>query len=1135
MLLWRCAPASGPGARFCHRFAFLGGLLLAVVGGCPAPDAGLPSGDPNTPGTTPTVVQGITVFEPGDEGGVDPLAPPSEDDAQFLRFRAEPLAPPAPGVALSIVRTDGSAAPDAEFRWLFDGPARLEATQIGASQTLILPEAGVYTVRCWLIVAGVAVSIPAESPALSPDAAEILVPPTVSGYIFDEHGAPLAKVRVAVDGSTASVTSAEDGSFTLSVASGSSGTLRPALEGYAFTPENWAFANLATSRGNLIFRAVRTGPPVQPDNDPLASAVSAATLEESATVIALSGHDPRNRPLRYVITQLPSHGTLVDLGTGLTISAGQVPYVLDGSGREVRYAPTTNYYNSGAPDTFQFRVDNGEKQSTPAAVSVSVRGVNDAPRFTVPDPPSSLRAGQTAAITMLAVSAGPSNESAQSVAFSVASSDPSILPSSKMSFSGSTLTINPISAGPVTLTITARDNGGTADGGDDTTTHNLGLSIGSSDPPSAEARTLLVHRNTPETIYLTGRDQSGYSSLEPLGQALTFSIVTPPSHGDLHGTPPNLIYVPDTNFTGADSFTFTANDGVSDSDPATITLNVQPFAPPIGTPAPSFGVSEQAAWPPAWPSAAAAGSYYIDNTHPAATDTANAYGYPDKPRKTIPWPVPLTPGAVVEIAGGPYDSAARFKITGGGAAGNPAFVRGASATARPHLRNGLDHYAGGGGYVIFENIKLTGSVALCAGYGHHVALRHCELTGKVGGGSVVAVSGDTGTASQTHNILIYNNLIRDNGDWLADFDEDAHGIGVVYYSNDVWILDNEFFHNSGNGVQVNAGQTIYELTTHHVYVGRNEAHHNKQAGIWSKVGHDIVFSQNHCYSTRPVGENPSNFGDGMGGQYRPSNLWYLFNEIHDCSNGIRLSSQGGGALAGTGENIYIIGNLIYDIHHTTTDLTGLYPVVGGSDYLPNDPWSAGRALSIWQPMGDSDDYSGGPDTGPATWIINNTIFDADAAVGVARQYNRVVMINNLFVNKNYGPLEGTGLGESPHIMIEHDSSSNLCRIDNNLFDSPARLKWGYAAAAYGFGGANGADNRTADWNSLFIDGAAPAGRHGGLRLTAGATAIDAGISAVPAAYQAFQTLYGIDIRVDFDGNPRPASGAAWDLGAYERQ
>lgn len=74
----------------------------------------------------------------------------------------------------------------------------------------------------------------------------------------------------------------------------------------------------------------------------------------------------------------------------------------------------------------------------------------------------------------------------------------------------------------------------------------------------------------------------------PVGDALTFSIVTPPAHGTLRGAPPNLIYQPATNFFGPDHFTFKANDGLFDSAPATVSITVLPVNDP---PEPAIVVS----------------------------------------------------------------------------------------------------------------------------------------------------------------------------------------------------------------------------------------------------------------------------------------------------------------------------------------------------------------------------------------------------------------------------------------------------------------------------------------------------------------------------------------------------------------
>ncbi len=83
-------------------------------------------------------------------------------------------------------------------------------------------------------------------------------------------------------------------------------------------------------------------------------------------------------------------------------------------------------------------------------------------------------------------------------------------------------------------------------------------------PPVAESNNFSTQEDTPVSITLTGSDSDGDS--------LSFNVVSGPSHGSLRGTEPNLIYTPQKNFTGKDSFTFNVNDGEKDSSAATVSI-----------------------------------------------------------------------------------------------------------------------------------------------------------------------------------------------------------------------------------------------------------------------------------------------------------------------------------------------------------------------------------------------------------------------------------------------------------------------------------------------------------------------------------------------------------------------------------
>jgi hypothetical protein len=67
---------------------------------------------------------------------------------------------------------------------------------------------------------------------------------------------------------------------------------------------------------------------------------------------------------------------------------------------------------------------------------------------------------------------------------------------------------------------------------------------------------------------------------DPDGRMLAYSVLTPPSHGELIGIAPNLTNTLDLSYNGADSFDFAVSGGMVDSDPATVSITVAPSGPP---------------------------------------------------------------------------------------------------------------------------------------------------------------------------------------------------------------------------------------------------------------------------------------------------------------------------------------------------------------------------------------------------------------------------------------------------------------------------------------------------------------------------------------------------------------------------
>ena len=85
-------------------------------------------------------------------------------------------------------------------------------------------------------------------------------------------------------------------------------------------------------------------------------------------------------------------------------------------------------------------------------------------------------------------------------------------------------------------------------------------------PPAAAGQSVSTDEDTPISLTLTGTDADG--------DELTFAIADQPSGGTVFLNGGTAFYSPTGNFSGADSFTFTAGNGVSISAVATVSIAV---------------------------------------------------------------------------------------------------------------------------------------------------------------------------------------------------------------------------------------------------------------------------------------------------------------------------------------------------------------------------------------------------------------------------------------------------------------------------------------------------------------------------------------------------------------------------------
>jgi hypothetical protein len=190
---------------------------------------------------------------------------------------------------------------------------------------------------------------------------------------------------------------------------------------------------------------------------PVANDVNAATNEDNTVTITLSGSDADGDPLTFSIVSGPSNGSLGPIvPTGPTTAT-------------VNYTPNLNF---NGVDSFVYQANDGNGGTDNATVTIAVAPVNDPPSFLAGPSVTVLEdsGAQTYTNWAMSISAGPADESGQTVTFTVTASNPSLFSVQPAVSSTGTLTFTPAANahGTSSISITAQDNGGTANGGNDT-------------------------------------------------------------------------------------------------------------------------------------------------------------------------------------------------------------------------------------------------------------------------------------------------------------------------------------------------------------------------------------------------------------------------------------------------------------------------------------------------------------------------------------------------------------------------------------------------------------------------------------------------------------------------------------------
>jgi hypothetical protein len=511
------------------------------------------------------------------------------------------------------------------------------------------------------------------------------------------------------------------------------------------------------------------------------------------------------------------------------------------------------------------------------------------------------------------------------------------------------------------------------------------------------------------------------------------------------------------------------------------------WVPPIGIPAPDFGIEEVAG---------------------VATQTITGGG-------ALPATLVLSPGDIVEISAESYTGV--VAVSGGGSAEAPCYIRGASAAARPLIAGRFS--VTNGTYLIFEHLHFADvTEANCiqftgAGASHHLAVRQCRFTDITwpGSGGCHAVSIYPSQNGIMSDVVVWDNYFYNIGNQQATWDTldtDCMCCSPATFGRTpptelsrVWFVDNHCELTSGSAYLSNGGSEAMIPKLHHLYIGRNVGISGRQGPFWTKQSSHVIFSQNRVRASRPHAGGGSS-GEAFGIQYGPEYVWWLFNEIDDCCGGIKQSDTGADAL---GRHVYAIGNVAHDFVQIPDNETTFW----------------GRSQTGWFTM-----FFGGRH---AWHVIDNTIYNYYQGPVIIFDGTEAEVYGNIFYNK-LAPESAQPQGAV--IDIDGAVAQGHATADYNLMfgGNGTHIRWGtgtnisYTSLAAWQAATTQMDHGIAA-DPLFVDLAA-----GNARLGIGSPAH----AAHPrhAAYDTFFTLYGIDIAKDFEGRARPPSGA-WDLGAYQ--
>ena len=253
---------------------------------------------------------------------------------------------------------------------------------------------------------------------------------------------------------------------------------------------------------------------------------------------------------------------------------------ITGGGTGVSYTPNPNFFGT---DSFTYTVSDGNGGTATATVSVTVGDVNDPPDAAGDSATVAEDSGANGIDVLANDTFAPDTGETLTVSQVTQGANGSVA----ITGGGTAVSYTPNANffGTDSFTYTVSDG----NGGTDTATVTVTVT-NVNDAPVANNGSLTTAEDTPATGTLTSSDIDGPGA--------TYAVVTGPTKGTIVLDPStgNYSYTPALNQNGADSFTFSVDDGAGGTSTATISITITAVNdPPVCSAA---GPSIASLWPP---------------------------------------------------------------------------------------------------------------------------------------------------------------------------------------------------------------------------------------------------------------------------------------------------------------------------------------------------------------------------------------------------------------------------------------------------------------------------------------------------------------------------------------------------------